>query len=115
MGNHDNTIYIKHMLDAFDTIEEYSANITIEQFANNRLIQDGVIRQLEIIGEAAKRVSQIYRDQYPNIPWAKMAGMRDKLIHDYEEVDYELVWQTIQVHLPQVKQDLLTIGIQREV
>ena len=96
MSNHDETVYIKHMLDAMDQIEEYCTNVTEQEFAQNRLLQDGVVRQLEIIDEAAKRISEPYRQQYPNVPWTKMSGMRDKLIQDYEEVDYELVWQTLQ-------------------
>ena len=72
------------------------------------MIQDGVIRQLEIVGEAAKHVSSDTRDRYPNIPWQRMAGMRDKLIHGYFGVDVEKVWLTATSDLP-----LLQIEIQK--
>ena len=67
------------------------------------LVQDGVIRQLEIIGEATKRLSNAVRVDYPSIPWQDMAGMRDKLIHDYFGVDMEAVWLTAKDDIPVLK------------
>jgi uncharacterized protein with HEPN domain len=71
-----------------------------EKFKNTRLIQDGVIRQIEIIGEAVRHVSKDIRKTYPEIPWQDVAGMRDKLIHGYFGVDIEKVWDTAQDDLP---------------
>jgi uncharacterized protein with HEPN domain len=84
------------------------------QFEKNHLIQDGVIRQLEIVGEAIKRVSRDLRTAYPEVPWQDIAGMRDKLIHDYFGVDIETVWLTahddISILKEQVKGILRDLG-----
>lgn len=101
----DDTVYLRHILDAIDQIEEYVAGLDYEGFLRTRLVQDGVIRQLEIIGEATKNLSQVLREQYPNIPWKDIAGMRDKLIHQYFGVDLSAVWETVVIDLPPFKKD----------
>jgi len=78
----DNTVYLRHVLDAINTIEEYLQGVNENNFKATRLLQDGVIRQIEIIGAAIRHVSKDIRKTYPEIPWQDMAGMRDKLIHD---------------------------------
>ena len=79
----DKSIYLRHVLDAIARIEEYLQGIDEETFYQRYLVQDGVIRQLEITGEAIKRLSRELRVQYAHVPWQDIAGMRDKLIHDY--------------------------------
>lgn len=105
----DDTIYLQHVLDAIDTVEEYLQGIDETKFKATRLLQDGTIRQIEIIGEAVKYVSKDIRKTYPEIPWQDIAGMRDKLIHHYFGVDIEKVWDTAQEDLPVLKEQITGI------
>lgn len=105
----DELLYLRHILDAVRTVEEYLQGVSEEQFNNTRLLQDGVIRQIEIIGEATRHVSKDIRRTYPEIPWQDVAGMRDKLIHDYFGVDLEKVWLTAQEDLPVLKKQVTDI------
>ncbi len=92
----DDLAYIEHILNCIRKIKEYSNNLSKKEFADNELIQDAIIRNIEIIGEATKKVSNNLKQTYNEIPWKEMAGMRDKLIHDYMGVDIDVVWKTIE-------------------
>ena len=105
----NDTAYLRHVLDAISRIEEYTQEIEYEEFMENHLIQDGVIRQIEIIGEATKKLSNEIREKYPGIPWSDMAGMRDKLIHGYLGVDMDAVWGTVEDDIPLLKSKLKDI------
>lgn len=86
--------YLQHILDAISRIESYLEGIDRQRFGETPLVQDGVIRQLEIIGEASKRLSADLKDNLSSVPWRQVAGMRDKLTHDYMGVDLDAVWKT---------------------
>jgi uncharacterized protein with HEPN domain len=105
----DYTAYLLHILDAITIIESYIAGLTEDSFKQNRLIQDGVIRNLEIVGEATKKLPKRLRNKYPDIEWKKMAGMRDVLIHDYFGVDLEHVWGVVRNRLPDLKINIMKI------
>lgn len=96
-------LYLQHVLDAIGKIERYVA-VGYAEFIAASHWQDAVIRQLEIIGEAVKRISPESLGHRPDIPWRRIAGMRDVLIHDYMGVDLEAVWQVTQQDLAQLRQ-----------
>ncbi len=105
----DESVYLQHIPDAVFKIESYIKGSNEEAFYKNTLIQDGVIRQIEIIGEAVKRLSSDLKDAHSHIPWQDIAGMRDKLIHDYFGVDVETVWLTVKNDIPVLKSQIKKI------
>lgn len=103
------SIYIEHILNSINSIQEYISGLSLEIFLEDRKTQDAVVRQFEIIGEASKRISSDFQDNHPNIPWSEMAGMRDVLIHDYIDVNFEIVWKTAKENIPVVKEAILKL------
>lgn len=108
MNKHD-SVYLQHIIDAIKRIEEYTSDVDNRDFTSNHLVQDGVIRQIEIIGEAAKRVSKKLKDNNKHIPWKDIVGMRNKLIHDYFGVDADAVWDTVERDIPYLKTEIQKI------
>lgn len=105
----DNSIYLKDIQDAIIKIEEYTKNISFESFRNEDMRQDAIIRQFEIIGEAASRISKDFLEQYPDFPLKEAVEMRNFLIHGYDEVDIKVVWKTLQEDIPLLKNKILSI------
>ena len=95
-------VYLRHVLDAIEKIDSY-ASVGREVFMSTSHWQDAIIRQLEIIGEATKRLSKGFRSRHTEVPWRRMAGLRDVLIHDYFGVDLAAVWEITQKDLPKLK------------
>ena len=95
--------YVEDILDAMDKASLLLQNVEYDQFVDDFRINFVVVRALEIIGEATKRLPQAIRDQYPHIPWRDMAGMRDRIIHGYDNVDLAIVWETVKKEIPAIK------------
>lgn len=94
------TLYLQHILESAIEIQGYIAGMHKRTFIKDRKTQDAVIRRFEIIGEAAKRLTDEVRGQEPTIPWRQIASMRDRLIHEYFSIDLDVVWQTAKKGLP---------------
>ena len=99
----DMRLYLQDILESIEAIEEYVQSTTEEQFYRNRQVQDAVLRGLEIIGEAVKNLDEDFRNKYPEIPWKKVAGLRDVLIHEYFGVSLKRVWRVIKFDLVGLK------------
>ncbi|AGA68226.1 hypothetical protein Desdi_0698 [Desulfitobacterium dichloroeliminans LMG P-21439] len=98
----DDKVFLYNILESIIKIETYT-NSDKDEFMTSGIIQDAVIRNLEIIGEATKRVSRRLKEQTPEIPWTQMAGLRDVLIHDYMGISLKIVWNVVQNELPRLK------------
>jgi uncharacterized protein with HEPN domain len=102
-------VYIQDILKAIESIEKFVEDIDFEQFRSDDKTSSAVIRKFEIIGEAARNIPKSFRQKYPDIPWKEMVGFRDKLIHFYFGIKYEIVWDTIKTKLPELKLKLYKI------
>lgn len=96
-------LFIEDILESMNKIEEYIKDITYEEFKSSNIIFDAVIRNLEVIGEAAKNVPDDIKDQYEIVPWQRMAGLRNILIHEYFGIDKQIIWTIVSVNLPNTK------------
>ena len=105
----DNLLYIEHILESIKNILSFNNELDQKGFLDNKMIQDATIRNLEIIGEATKGLSEDFKLRHPEIEWKKMAGMRDKLIHDYIGVDLWAVWEVVDKILPELKDQIANI------
>ena len=96
----DDQAYIEHIQDCIKKVKAYTDDLDEDSFIENEMVQDAVIRNFEIIGEATKMISDNLKQSYYEIPWKEIAGMRDKLIHDYLGVDVYVIWETIKNDIP---------------
>lgn len=103
----DDKTYLRHILDAIESIENYIGQTAYEQFASNKMMLDAVIRELEIIGEAVNNLSPQFRDTHSRIVWRRMKDMRNFLIHEYFGVNTKVVWDTCKTDLPELKEFVL--------
>ncbi|OYT53958.1 MAG: hypothetical protein B6U72_04190 [Candidatus Altiarchaeales archaeon ex4484_2] len=95
--------YVEDILDSIDAIEEFVKGMIFEDFKKDKKTVFAVVRAIEIIGEAAKNIPKAVMEKHPQIPWKDMAGMRDKVIHEYFGVDKQVVWETVKHDIPDLK------------
>lgn len=114
MKKRDYRDYLQDILDSTKDINSFIANMDFGNFSKDKKTINAVIRSIEVIGEAAKNIPQSVRDKYPSVPWKKMAGMRDKMIHEYFGVDIEILWKTVKEDIPSVKPSMEGLLKKRE-
>ncbi len=103
MKKRDYGDFVQDILDSINDVENFIDGMEFEDFINDKKTIYSVVRAIEIIGEAAKNVPEQIRKKYPDVPWKQMAGMRDKLIHEYFGVDLEILWKTAKDDVPQLE------------
>jgi len=104
MKRRDYRDYIKDVLDSVNDIESFIRDMSFEDFKRDRKTINAVVRSIEVIGEATKKIPKTLKDKHREVPWKKMSGMRDKLIHEYFGVDVEILWKTANDDIPPLKQ-----------
>jgi len=105
----DIKIFLEHILESINLIEEYTKGKSEKEFLDSRQLQDAVIRRIEIIGEAIKSIPNDIKEKYNDIPWRNIVGMRDILIHQYFGVDLDLTWRVIKKNIPELKKQILLV------
>jgi uncharacterized protein with HEPN domain len=106
-------VYLHHILDAIQRIERHLTGVSREGFFESELLQDAVVRQLEIVGEAARNLPEDFRLEHPQVSWSQIVGMRNRLVHAYFQVDLAIVWEIATLDLPQLREqveDILGLG-----
>ncbi len=109
MNEKDDWVFIEHILESIDAIENFSKDLSKEELASNRLKQSAIVREIEIIGEAVKNISENLKKKYQEVMWKSIAGTRDKMIHHYFGVDLDIVWNIIYQDLPLLKKQIIEI------
>ena len=102
----DPKILLRHILESIETLEEYLVGIDEAEYLSNMEKQDAAERRLQVIGEAIVQLPWEFKDGYPDIPWAKVAGLRNRLVHEYFDIDHKLVWNILEKYLPEFKRQI---------
>lgn len=102
----DNSIYLKHILEAITKISTYTASHTFSHFQENQWDQDALARNLEIIGEAANNLDALFRASMPDVPWRQIVDFRNVIVHDYADLDLQIIWEIATVDLKELQKQL---------
>ena len=101
--------YVQHILGAISDLESFFTGRTYDDLLLDRMLQDAAVKEFEVIGEAAKRISPQTKRKYTEVPWKKIMGMRDKLIHDYFDIHLPTVWETFQTDIIPLRENMKRI------
>lgn len=104
-----NNTYLRQAIDAIESTAKYTTDMTLDDFIKNQMVQDAVIRQIEILGESIRRLDKNFVGKHTNLPFLQAISIRNKLIHEYDDIDPEIVWETIKTDLPAFKTQILSI------
>jgi uncharacterized protein with HEPN domain len=99
-------LLLNDMLDAIDRIEQYTQGMSFDAFSSDQKSVDAVVRNLEIIGEAANRLPDDFKEKHSSVEWHKVVGLRNRIIHEYFGIDLQIIWQIIHADLPSLRQTL---------
>ena len=106
MSRRDPDLLLEDILECSNNILGYTADISYDAFLANRMLVDAVVRNIEIIGEAAGRLPQEYKDKSTSVDWHKIRGLRNRIIHDYFEINYDIIWTVIQSYIPELASEI---------
>lgn len=109
MKQKDSSVYVSDMLDAIERILEYAQGMDKKEFCANRQVLDAVVRNIEILGEAASKLPPEFRSKHDSVEWAKIIGTRNRLIHGYDDVNPSIVWDVVEYDLEPLKKNLLRL------
>lgn len=109
MSKRNNLVLLADIIEAINNIQEYLQGLSEDDFYNDKKTKDAVVRNLEIIGEASKQVTEEFKIQYPDVEWRETADLRNKIIHDYSGLDYVLLWEIIHLNIPSFRQKVLEL------
>jgi uncharacterized protein with HEPN domain len=109
MSKRNPSLLLTDILDAINRIEEYTIGYDFEKFLNDSKTKDAVVRNFEIIGEAANQIPDTYKTSHTSVPWNKITGVRNRVIHEYFGVDYQILWTICETNLPDLKKNIMEI------
>ncbi len=109
MNNKNDLAFIEHILDSINAIINFSENMSKEELSSNRMKQSAIVREIEIIGEAVKNISENLKKNHKEIEWKEIVGTRDQMIHHYFGIDLNIVWDIVKINVPDLKIKVLKI------
>jgi uncharacterized protein with HEPN domain len=109
MSRHDPDILLEDILTALDKIGRFTKALDKARFLEDERTIDAVVRNLEVVGEAVRQLPEPFKDSHPQVPWWQIAGLRNRIVHDYFGVDVEIIWQVVSENVPKLKKQIVDL------